>query len=49
MCPVTGFEFASDYGKSNLFYEQQKSYITVFSNFYCPAEALPVQSQQKKH
>ena len=29
---VTFSEFASDYHKSNAFYEKQKSYITVFWN-----------------
>ena len=29
---VTGSEFASGYHKSNVSYEQQKSYITVFWN-----------------
>ena len=27
---VTSSEFASDYNKSNVFYERQKSYITIF-------------------
>ena len=44
---VTGSEFASDYNKSNVFYEQQKGYITVFwcGDSYYPAEILPVQKQ----
>ena len=29
---VTGSEFASDYNKSNLFYEQEQSFITDFCN-----------------
>ena len=43
-----GSEFASDYHKSNVSYEQQKSYITVFWNggSYYLAEILLVQSQQ---
>ena len=42
---TTGSEFASDDNKSNHFYEQQKSYITVFG-FYYKAGILPVQIQQ---
>ena len=37
---MTGSEFASDYNKSNVLYEQQKSYITVFWNsdsYYPPS------------
>ena len=45
---VTDSEFASNYHKSNVSYEQQKSYITVFWNggSYYLAEILLVQSQQ---
>ena len=45
---VTDSEFASDYNKSNVSYEQQKSYITVFCNgaSYYLAEILLVESQQ---
>ena len=45
---VTGFEFASDYNKSNNSYEQQKSYMTVFWNVgsYYLVKILLVQSQQ---
>ena len=47
---VTGSEFASAYHKSNVSYEQQKSYIKVFGNggSYYLAEILLVQSQQEK-
>ena len=42
-----GSEFASDYNKSNVSYEQQKSYITIFRNggSYYLAEILLAQSQ----
>ena len=48
---VAGFEFASDYNKSNVSYEQQKSYVTVFwkGGSYYLAEILLAQSQQKKY
>ena len=47
---VTGSEFASDYNKSNVFLEQQNSYITVFCNgdSYCQAGIWPAQIQQYK-
>ena len=45
---VASSEFTSDYNKSKAFYEQQKSYNTIFWNgdSYYPAGILPVQSQQ---
>ena len=48
---VTGSEFACVYHKSNVSYEQQKSYIPIFWNVgsYYLAEFLVDQSQQKKH
>ena len=48
---VAGFEFSSDYSKSNVSYEQQKRYITVIWNggSYYLAEILLVQSQPNKH
>ena len=48
---VASSEFTSDYNKSKAFYEQQKSYNTIFWNgdSYYPAEILPVQSQQQEH
>ena len=44
---VTGSEFASDCNKSNVSYEQKKSYITVFWNGGCYylAKILLVQNQ----
>ena len=48
---ATGSEFSSDCNKSNVSYEQQKSYIMVFWNggSYYPANILLVQIQQQKH
>ena len=45
---VSSSEFTSDYNTSKAFYEQQKSYNTIFWNgdSYYPAGILPVQSQQ---
>ena len=45
---VTGCDYTSDYSKSNIFFEQRNSYITVFWNGdpYYPTGILPVPSQQ---
>ena len=45
---VIGSEITSDFNKSNVFYEQIKSYTTLFWNVgsYKLARILPVQSQQ---